>query len=228
VSDQSRGELPGLLAWGDELYAATALAERPPRRRRRPLVRRAELAVALVLLLVPGALATRGIWGDLAQRVDPGAPAASPSPARLAEGTSGDVRWRLDGYGAGRGQICTRLEAFRGARSIASGTACARPQARGGLSVMLVPAAGATFVAGTTGASVRSVAIAAGTADRLRVATLALSAETLRRGRLRGAARVYVAVFPRELSRRPGAPRVTGYGAGGRVVVAAADPAGGR
>ena len=101
MSDQTLGELPGLLAWGDELYAATALAERPSRRRRRRALRRAGLIVALALLLVPAAVATRHGSHELAHRT--------------GFGTAAPVR--LSGYDAGRGRICTRPATLRGART---------------------------------------------------------------------------------------------------------------
>jgi hypothetical protein len=100
VSDRTLGELPGLLAWGDELYAATAQAERPSRRGPRRLVRRAGVAVAVALLAVPAAVATR--HGSHARA------------HRTGFGTAEPVR--LSGYDAGRGRICTRPATFRGAR----------------------------------------------------------------------------------------------------------------
>jgi hypothetical protein len=100
VSDRTLGELPGLLAWGDELYAATALAERPSPSGRRRLMRRAGLAVVLALLVVPVAVATRHGSHERAYRT--------------GFGTAAPVR--LSGYDAGPGRICTRPATFRGAR----------------------------------------------------------------------------------------------------------------
>jgi hypothetical protein len=238
VSDpQGLRDLPGLLDWGDELYEATVRAEREApgassrvggaragRRHRWVPPRRAiPLLAAGLALVVPGAVvATRSIWDDQVARVGTGAPVASSPAIRLVAGASGDVRWRIGGWSAKGGRVCLRTEAFRGGRSVLTMQGCGVPQTRAGLTVVRSATDALTLVVGTTAAAVRSVTVTPSGAAPLRVAARAIPAETLRRSGITGAARVYVAVFPRGLGAATRPPRVTAYGVAGTPIATAA------
>jgi hypothetical protein len=225
LRDRER-DLPGLLGWGDELYEATLRAEQRPERRgrggagrRRRVPRRlAGVLALLALLLVPGAVATRSIWDDPVQRVGPRSPASASPAVRLAEGSAGDVRWRLGGWNASGGKVCLRTEAFRGGARVAVGSGCGVPQTRGRLTAFLAGAGGVSLVAGTAAPGARTVVVRPPAGSPVRVATVAVAAESLRRSGIAQAARVYVAVFPRGFGAALRAPAVRAYGDDGALI----------
>jgi hypothetical protein len=207
--------LPGLVEWGDELFEATLRAEQPRRRRR---ARRAIPVLAVVgVFVIPGAVvATQSIWDDPVQRVVPRAPAASSPAVRLVEGQAGDVAWRVGGWNAGGGRVCLRTEAFRaGRRATAASTNCAVPRTGARLTAFVAGTANLSLITGTAAANVQSVTVRPPVGAPVRVATRAVGAENLRRSGIVGAARIYVAVFPRGFGSSVRAPAITAFDAGG-------------
>jgi hypothetical protein len=219
VRDGER-DLPGLLDWGDELLEATVRAEGRHGRargggRRRPARRGAILALTTAaILLVPGAVvATRSIWDD------PGVPLAATSAVRLVDGRTGDVAWRIGGWTAGGGRVCLRTEAWRGGRRAIVASGCDAPRtAAARLTALRAGPGDLTLVAGTTAAAVRAVRVRPPAGAPVRVGTVAVPAERLRRSGLTRAARIYVAVFPRGFADATRAPRVTALDAAGETL----------
>jgi hypothetical protein len=224
VRDGER-DLPGLLDWGDELLEATVRAEGGHGRsrsggRRRPARRGAIVALTTVaVLLVPGAVVTlRSIWDDPVARTDPGVPRAATPAVRLVDGRTGDVVWRIGGWNAGGGQVCLRTEAWRGGRRAMVASGCATPRTAAQLTTLPAGPGDLTLVAGTTATAVRAVSVRPPAGAPVRVDTVAVPAERLRRSGLTGAARIYVAVFPRGVADATRAPGVTAFGAGGETL----------
>jgi hypothetical protein len=221
VRDDER-DLPGLLDWGDELLEATLRAERVGdargaggrwRTRRRAIL---VLAVTSAALVVPGAVvATHSIWDDPVGPTDPAAPVPSTPAVRLVDGRSGDVAWRIGGWNAGGGLVCLRTEAWRGSERAMEASNCDTPKTDAKLTVSLAAAGGLTLIVGTAAPAVQAVGVRPPAGDAVRVATLAVAAERLRRSGLNDAARVYVAVIPRRFTDSARAPAVTAFGAGG-------------
>jgi hypothetical protein len=220
IEDPDLRDLPGLREWGDELREATSRAEDErvaARRRRRLPVRRLGIALAAMFLLVPGAVATRSIWDNPVQRVAPLGPVPSTPTVRLAQGESFGVAWRLAGYQGSGPQRCLRFDVVRSAVAGGEVAGCSAPKTPARLTVQVSAFPGVGFVYGTTTASVRNVDVVVPGGRRVRVATAAVAPEVLRRSRMRGAFRVYVAAFAEGLSTRH-APDVTGLDATGRTV----------
>jgi hypothetical protein len=207
-------DLPGLVEWGDELFEATLRAEQPRRRR---TARRAIPILAVVgVFVIPGAVvATQSIWDDPVQRVVPRAPSASTPAVRLVDGQAGDVAWRVGGWNAGGGRVCLRTEAFRAGRRATAASNCAVPRTGARLTAFVVGTANLSLITGTAAAQVRSVTVRPPVGTPIKVATHAVGAENLRRSGITGAARVYVAVFPRGFGDSVRAPAVTAFGADG-------------
>jgi hypothetical protein len=226
VSDDHGHDLPGLLDWGDELLSATARAEEERAARSRTRWRRRTIPVlaALGVLLVPGAVvATRSIWDDPIGTVDPEAGTAATPAVRLVDGHAGDVFWRLGGWNSGD-RVCLRVEAWRGARRVLTGTGCDTPRTTAKLTVLLTAPEDTAVVVGTTGAEVAAVRVRSPAGDAVRVATVAVPAENLRRSGLSDAARVYVALFPHGFGSVPSAPAVEALGSDGRSLAVLGRP----
>jgi hypothetical protein len=212
-------DLPGLRQWGDELREATGRAEDERRRargRRRWPVRRLGVAVVAMFVLVPGAVATRSIWDNPVQRVAPLAPQPATPAVRLTAGRSSDVTWRLGGYDGPAGQRCLQFDTTQGGRT-AGRHGCAEPRTRAGLTLATAGAEGIGFVFGTAADGVRSVEVAVAGGRRVRVATVGVSPEAVRRSGMRGTFRAFVAPF-RGGFPTTGPPTVVGYDAAGRTV----------
>lgn len=211
-------DLPGLIDWGDELLSATARAEQERAARTRSRWRRRAIPVlaALGVLLVPGAVvATRSIWDDPIGAVDPGAQTASTPAVRLVDGHSGDVFWRVAGYNE-HGRVCLRTEVWRGSRRVMSTTGCDTPHTTAKLTTALSDPGELAVVTGTAASDVAAVRVTPSTGDAVRVATVAVPAENLRRSGLTDAPRVYVALFPTGLGDVPTAPVIEAFAADGR------------
>lgn len=197
MSEPDLDELPSLLEWGDELREATDRMEQERRRRRRRMpVRRLGVALAAMFLLVPGAVATRSIWNDPITQVDPSRPSASTSDVRLVEGHTAGVRWRVGGFDAAGGRRCLQMDTYKGAGH-SSGRGCSLPLSRARISFGAVNQHGLGFVFGTVAPDVRSVEVAVPGGRRVRVATTAVAPDVLRRSRMRGPFRMFVATFTR-------------------------------
>jgi hypothetical protein len=220
VIDPDLRDLPGLCQWGDELREATSRVEeeRGRRRQRRGLpVGRLGIAVAATFLLVPGAVATRSIWDDPVQRVAPLSPAPSTPAVRLAQGHDAGLTWRVGGYEGGAAQRCLRFEVLHAGAAPGQIAGCPTPRTRAGITVQISNLPGVGFVFGTTASTVTSVDIVVGGGGRVRVATASVPSDVVRRSRMRGAFRVFVATFRNGVSTAQ-MPEVTGRDAGGRVV----------
>jgi hypothetical protein len=179
-------------------------------------VRRLGVAVAALFVLAPGAVATRSIWDDPVQSGAPLAPRPSTPAVRLAAGTSEDVTWRLGGYDAPRGRRCLQFDTSRDGQADA-GHGCAAPRTAAGLTVQTAGAGNVGFVYGTAAAGVRSVAVVVPGGRQVRVSTVAIAPEVMRRSGMRGTFGVFVAPFRGGVP-TTGPPTATGYDAGGRVV----------
>lgn len=226
VSDDHGHDLPGLIDWGDELLIATARAEEERAARSRSRWRRRTIPVlaAIGVLLVPGAVvATRSIWDDPIGAVGPEARTASTPAVRLVDGHAGDVLWRLGGWNSGQ-RVCLRIEAWRGARRVLSGTGCDAPRTPARLTALLTAPNDIAVVSGTAGPDVAAVRVRSPQGDAVRVDTVAVPAENLRRSGLSDAARVYVAMFPQGFGDVPGAPVVEALGTDGRALAALGQP----
>jgi hypothetical protein len=220
VSEDHGHDLPGLLDWGDELLSATVRAEEERAARSRSRRRRRAIPVlaALGVLLVPGAVvATRSIWDDPIGSVGAEPRAASTSPVRLVDGRVGDVLWRIAGWNAG-GRVCLRTEAWRGSRRVLTGTGCDTPRSDAKITVMLSDPGGLAVVAGTVAADVAAVRVGPPKGDAVRVGTVPIPAENLRRSGLTDAARVYVALFPEGFGGALAPPSIEAFGSDGGVV----------
>jgi hypothetical protein len=201
VSQPDLQDLPSLAEWGDRLRDATERLEAedaapaPQRRRRGRLpAGRLGIAVAAAFVLVPGAVATRSIWDDPVQRVDPARPDAATPGVRLVEGRTGVLQWRVGGYDAASGQRCLTLETFRGAgHSTARG--CSLPETAARIASGSYVVAGVGFVYGAVDSAVRTVEVTVRHGRRARVATTAVAPDVLRRSRMRGGFRMFVATF---------------------------------
>lgn len=225
VHDDER-DLPGLIGWGDTLLEATERAERAggadDRRARRRRFRRRRaipLLAAIGVLVVPGAVvATRSIWDDPVTAVDPAAPRASTPAIRLVEGRTGDVSWRIGGWNAGGGRVCLRTEAWRGSVRAMVGSTCAVPSTPARLIALRTGPGQLTLIVGTTAPEVRTVRVTPPVGDAVRVAAVAVPAESLRRSGLADAARIYVAVFARGFETATRAPAIEAFGAGDELL----------
>jgi hypothetical protein len=220
VSDPDLGDLPSLRQWGDDLRVATGRAEqeqerRRGRRRRLP-VRRLGVAVVAMFVLVPGAVATRSIWNDPVQRVAPLEPHESTPAVRLAAGRTDGVTWRLGGYDAAAGNRCVQFDTQGDARPF-SGRSCAQPFSPAQITVLSTPTGRVGFIYGTVSTEVRRVEVVVPGGRRVSVMTTGISPEVLRRSRMRGGFRVFVAPFTGGFPAGTQA-QVTAYGSAGNTV----------
>jgi hypothetical protein len=226
VSDDHGHDLPGLIDWGDQLLSATARAEelRAERSRSRWKRRAIPVLAALGVLLVPGAVvATRSIWDDPIGAVGPEARTASTPAVRLVDGHAGDVLWRVAGWNS-NGRVCLRTEAWRGSRRVLTGTGCDAPRGNAQITTMLSDPGGLAVVAGTVGPGVATVRVGPPKGDAVRVATVAIPPENLRRSGLADAVRVYVALFPEGFGGVPAPPSIEAFDGAGRVVGTIGEP----
>lgn len=211
-------DLPGLIDWGDELLSATARAEQERAVRSRSRWRRRAIPVlaALGVLLVPGAVvATRSIWDDPIGEVGPAAGIASTPAVRLADGRVGDVLWRVAGWNAS-GRVCLHTEAWRGSRRVLTTTGCDTPHTTARLTAVVSHPSDLAVVAGTASPDVAAVRVQPSEGEAVRVPTVVVPAENLRRSGLTEAARVYVALFPQGSGDVPAPPVVEAFAADGR------------
>jgi hypothetical protein len=169
-----------------------------------------------MFLLVPGAVATLSIWDDPVQRT-PLSPAPSTPAVRLAQGQDAGLTWRVGGYEGGTAQRCLRFQVLRAGAAPGEIAGCPTPRTRAGLTVQISNLPGVGFVFGTTASTVTSVDIVVGDGRRVRVATARVPSDVVRRSRMRGAFRVFVAPFRNGVSTGQ-MPEVTGRDAGGRVI----------
>lgn len=217
VSDHDH-ELPGLIDWGDSLLDATMRAEqdRADRRRRRWRRRAIPALAAIGVLAVPGAVvATRSIWDDPVAPITPAEDPSTPS-LRLAEDHVGDVFWQVSGWNSG-GRVCLRTVVRRGDGRPVTATGCGAPGAAG-LTLMPVIQGSPAVIAGTTSDAVTAVRVTPPAGAAVRVRTVTIPAENLRRSRLEGATRIYVALFPEGLDSGPTPPLVEALDADGARV----------
>jgi hypothetical protein len=220
IDDPDLRDLPGLREWGDELRAATTRAEdegaHAGRRHRLP-VRRLGVALAAMFLLVPGAVATRSIWDNPVERVAPLGPTPSTPVVRLAQGRDAGVAWRVGGYDGDRGRRCVRFDVLRSGATAGQTAGCGAPRTPAGLTVQISTFPGVGFVFGTTAETVQSVDVVIAGGRRVHAMTTAVPPEVLRRSRMRGGFRVFVAPF-RDGVPTAQPPEVTGRDAGGHVL----------
>lgn len=218
VSDHDH-ELPGLIDWGDALLDATMREEqdRAARHRRRWRRRAIPALAAIGVLAVPGAVvATRSIWDDPVAPVTLSETPSTPS-IRLADGHTGDDYWQVGGWNSD-GRVCLRTEVRRGAGRTVTVTGCGTPDGTAGLTVMPVVTGTPTVIAGTTSDAVATVRVAPPSGAAVRVRTVAIPAENLRRSGLKGATRLYVALFPQGFASATAAPVVEAFDASGAEV----------
>jgi len=218
VIDPDLHDLPSLRQWGEELREATSRAEaerEQSRRRRRLPMGRLGIAVAATFLLVPAAVGTRSIWDDPVQRVAPLAPQPTTPAARLAAGNSHGVTWRLGGYDSTGEQRCLQFDTATDSGQGLRG--CASPRTAAGLTLMTARRQGVGFVFGTAATTVRSVQVVVPGGGSVRVATIPVAPDVVRRSGMRGTFRTFVAPFPGGFA-TTGPPAVIGYDAAGRVV----------
>jgi hypothetical protein len=175
---------------GASLRAAWDDGDRRRRRRRVLQPARAAMATAVLLALVPTALATRNaIWSDDAppapeQLRAPDARPAGPQ-VYVASGRAGGVDWRLSAASCGPavGVFLTVPGGGGGARCDVG----AAPDARNRTYAYYDPGADRTWIFGVAPAAARSVE-----AGGHRVAAVLVPDEAIRRGRLHPGMRVYV------------------------------------
>jgi hypothetical protein len=210
-------ELPGLIDWGDALLDATMRAEqdRAAGRRRRRRRRAIPALAAIGVLAVPGAVvATHSIWDDPVAPVTLQEDPSTPS-LRLADGHVGAASWRVGGWNSAD-RVCLRAEVERRGRAPVVVTGCGTPGAAG--LTMTPVVAGATVIAGTTSGAVAAVRVTPPGGAPVRVDTVAIPAGNLRRSRLKGAARIYVALIPEGVGRTSAPPLVEAFDADGRRI----------
>jgi hypothetical protein len=220
VNDPDLGDLPSLRQWGEELREATGRAEQQHRRShlrlRRFPVRRLGVAIVAMFVLVPGAVATRSIWNDPVQRVSPLEPKGATPAVRLASGSTDGVTWRLGGYDAVAGNRCVEFTARGDVRPF-RGRSCAPPFSRAQITVLATPTGRVGFIYGTVSTEVRRVEVVVPGGRRVSVTTTGISADVVRRSRMPGGFRVFVAPFPGGFPAGTQA-QVTAYGSAGNTV----------
>ena len=212
-------ELPGLIDWGDALLDATMRAEqdRAAGRRRRRRRRAIPALAAIGVLAVPGAVvATRSIWDDPVAPVTLQEDPSTPS-VRLAAGHAGDVFWRVGGWNSG-GRVCLRTEVWRGDDRPLTSTGCSTPRGAAALTAMPIAPNALAVIAGTASDAVAGVRVTPPTGDAVRVDTVAIPPESLRRSRLTGVTRIYVALFPDGFRSVARPPVIEAFGADGTPV----------
>jgi hypothetical protein len=117
------------------------------------------------------------------------------------------------------------MEAWRGARRVLSGTGCDAPRTAAKLTALLSAPNDIAVVAGTAAADVAAVRVRSPKGDVVRVDTVAVPSENLRRSGLTSAPRVYVAMFPQGFGDVPAAPVVEALATDGRSIAALGQPA---
>lgn len=207
-------DLPALERWGEVLRDATERVEQRSARRRFPL-HRSVLAAAVMLVLVPGAIATRSIWVDPVDAPDPLRTLDRTPPVLLAQGRSGAVTWRLGAFLRRNGVRCVQLETYAPEQAISG--SCSAPLAGAAELLIATDAGGGRgFVYGITGPRVAEVSVTAAGGPTVDVATQEPDPESLRRSGL-PPLRSYVAVFPGHVDlTHP--PLVVARDAGGHVL----------
>jgi hypothetical protein len=208
--------LPTLDQWGDRLRDAAEREEQSSARRRLP-IRRMAVAAAVMLVAVPGAVATRSIWVDPIDRVDPIRDPNSTPAILLAQGRSGSVRWRVGGFERTDGRRCVQfqMQMLGTQHGLAGACSPVSPDR-----AQIIPATGSmddvAFVYGTVGPDVVEVAVTVAGGGTRRVATQAPDPDALRRSGMPDV-RVFVAAFPGGLDAlHP--PLVVARDAGGQVL----------
>lgn len=177
---------------GDELERAFTAAERAENARRRRRRRwRIGLLTAALVVIPPGAIATRSIWEPAPSTNDPEHPRGR-TPAVLLEGSGPAERWRLTAT-SGPDGTCLLLGLLSGSATKAE--SCAPPDPRPGTVEMnLLNGAQDSFVYGAVRPEVARVVVEAG-ARRQVVRPLEPPADALRRADLEPDFKVYVAGF---------------------------------
>ncbi len=177
---------------GDELERAFAVAERAEHARRRRRRRwRIAVLTAVLVVIPPGAIATRSIWEPGPSTDDPEHPRGS-MPAVLLEGSGPAERWRLTATSTPRG-TCLLLGLLSSSGTKAE--SCAPPNPRpGSVDTTLLNGAQDSFVYGAVLPEVARVVVETG-GRRQVVSPLEPPAEALRRADLEPDFKVYVASF---------------------------------
>jgi hypothetical protein len=199
---------------GDELERAFAVAERAENAKRRRRRRwRVAVLTAVLVVIPPGAIATRSIWEPGPSTDDPEHPRGG-MPAVLLEGSGPAERWRLTAFSGPRG-TCLLLGLLSG--SATKTESCAPPNPRPGTVEMnLINGAQDSFVYGAVRPEVARVVVEAG-GRRQVVSPLAPPPEALRRADLEPDFKVYIAAFDEPIDPAAGL-RVRALDANGDVV----------
>ena len=199
---------------GDELERAFAVAERAENAKRRRRRRwRVAVLTAVLVVIPPGAIATRSIWEPAPSTNDPEQPSGR-TPAVLLEGSGPAERWRLTASNGPRG-TCLMLGLLSG--SATKSESCAPPNPRPGTVEMnLLNGAQDSFVYGAVRPEVAQVVVVAG-GRREVVRPVAPSEDALRRADLAPDFKVYVAGFDEPIDPAAGL-RVTALDANDAVV----------
>lgn len=198
-------DFPSLDRWGDELRDATKRREPRSARFRLP-IRRITLAVAVMLLAVPGAIATRSIWVDPVDRVDPRRDPGSSPAVLLAEGRANGLTWQLGAYDRPDGERCVQIQSSMTIQD--KGGGCSRPL--GGPAQLTVGALSAHdvgFVYGSVTSRAASVRVTVPGGRTTITEAIEPDAETLRRAGLTER-RVFVATFAGGIDPSAGPPLV--------------------
>ena len=199
---------------GDELERAFAAAERVENaKRRRRRRRRIGVLTAALLVIAPGAIATRSIWEPAPSTNDPEHPRGR-TPAILLEGSGPAERWRLSAA-SGPSGTCLLLGLLSGSAAKAESCAPVDPDP-GTVEANLLNGAQDGFVYGAVRPDVARVVVDAGDRRQAVVPTRP-SAEALRRADLKPDFKVYVAGFDEPVDPSAGV-RVRALDANGDVV----------
>lgn len=200
-------DFPSLERWGEDLRDATERKERRSGQLRLPL-RRIAVALAVMLLAVPGAIATRSIWVDPIDRVDPARDPDSTPAVLLAEGEIRDLHWRLGAFDRRDGTQCVQLQISNPALPQPFGGGCTRPL--GGPAQLTVGATsngGVGFMYGAVASAAAQVKVTVAGGRTAVAETIEPDADALRRAGL-SERRVWVATFPGGVDFAAGTPLV--------------------
>jgi hypothetical protein len=215
-------DFPSLDAWGDELRDATERKEARSARFRLP-IRRIAVAVAVMLLAVPGAIATRSIWVDPIDRVDPARDPNSTPAVLLAEGDVGNIHWRLGAFDRRDDTRCVQLQTTSPTFSQSFG-GCTRPL--GGPAQLTAGAStkgGVGFMYGAVTAAAAQVKVTVAGGRTAVAETIEPDAESLRRAGLTKR-RVWIATFPGGVDFTAGTPLVVVLDDDGREIARVPEP----
>ena len=212
----SNQDLPILDELGDHLVMAFRRQERAEAgRRNRRRFRHVIIATAALLVVVPGAVATRYIWAP-----DPGAPAAAGMEGnraiQIADGRSGRFSWRLSAAVTERDGLCWQAAVFTATSDFGRSASCsgyADGQPLGGATMQ---AEGETFMFGWLDPRAARVVVHPGRGRAPRDARVVVApADRVEAAGLPAGTRGYVVSLPGDVGSR-GMPTVVAFDAAGR------------